>query len=142
VIIVTDYHETPSPTGNRFVPIFPPTQAGNFRLPFDHPEVEAVGQICDALYRLAPLREGERSAIIRAHMRLEEADLHLFSRFGEAQLPATSVRPRKPQRTLMETREDWELTAGYVARVRDFLEALLDRYDLWERCGIRDDRPV
>ncbi|MER8440718.1 hypothetical protein NKH36_33150 [Mesorhizobium sp. M1312] len=108
-----------------YSPRFPRSISGNdFRLPLDHPEIEAVGRRADRLYRTAKLSDDERAWLLKKYAGLEVADLYLMGALGDRPLPKTDLRPCRPRLgggTAGPTIEDH---AGFVTRMLEYVERL------------------
>ncbi len=116
-----------------FAPVFPRSVSGrNYRPPLNHPDIEALGQRMDAAYQLFPLSEATRAVLLKTYDGLKKGsvDCPLVAEFTERTGKKVIIRPAAPWRaTPHEVGVNMhEHNAGFVERVREFLDALDSKY--------------
>lgn len=118
-----------------FTPRFPRSVSGrDFRVPLDHPDIEAIARRIDRLYRAAPLTNEDRGRLLKIYEGLEQVDYCLARRLRTQRLPITDLSPLFWDDDRYPTSDAWgcdgvEAKAGWVWRVHDFVERLERRYD-------------
>lgn len=112
-------------------PQFPRSiSGGKYRLPLTHPEVEALGHRADRAYREFPLAERERALLLKAYAGLSRVDRFFASAYEGRPLPPSSIRPPEPWSRGVILDRPHEIKAGYVERVRAYVEAIEQKYSL------------
>ncbi|GLS30561.1 hypothetical protein SAMN04488498_103122 [Mesorhizobium albiziae] len=126
-----------------YTPKFPRSiSAGDYRLPLDHPDVEAVGRRADRLYQTAPLSDDERGLLIKKYAGLEDADRFLSGWLHDRLLPETNLRPQRPWSGGGVVGAVTEHHVGFVARAREYIEKLERRHPATIADPEMHDRPV
>jgi hypothetical protein len=103
----------------------PPSVSGkNYRLPLDHPQVEAVGHKLEALYQGGKLCDEKMLELIKLYRSLIRVDRYCSNRWGASPLPNAPIRPGRPDAGQLVASEyfglpDHEVRAGFVYYAAD-----------------------
>lgn len=113
-----------------YTPIYPRSVSGKkYRLPLNHPQIEAIAARADAVYR-GTLTDHERGTLLKLYRHLKHTGRSIYRREGEKSLPKTEVRPK----SLNVKASDlvgcgpWEIEAGFIWRISEYVERLERKY--------------
>ncbi|WP_441256161.1 hypothetical protein AB7Z32_02855 [Bradyrhizobium sp. 482_C4_N1_1] len=130
---------------SEFTPKFPRSIAGgDYRVPLDHPDVEAIAARADHLYRTFSLSDDDRARLIARYADIAAASEYLWGAIGEQRVADNGLRPtsRKPCTREVATSEtvgghEMARNIGFVFRYRDYVKRLEDKYGFtaWKRLG-------
>lgn len=109
-----------------------------FRIPLNHPDIEAVGKRIEALMHRPDLEQDEGGNLTRMYRDLRKADRALHWMLGDRQLPESTMRPDFPDDAQRPSSEffgmsDFEIRVGFVWRVSEYVDQLERGFNL--RCG-------
>lgn len=114
---------------NDFTPQFPRSvSGGKYRFPLTHATTEAIGLRADKAYRDFPLTDVERAQLLKAYKGVEVVDRAIPDYFEDMPVEATKPWPIEPYRGGGMVGNILDHNAGYLERVRAFLDALERKY--------------
>lgn len=103
---------------------YPPTVGGQYAEPFDRPEIDALGDRMEHLYRNCDLSSKDRGRLLVAYKRLREVDLFFTSgTFMNWPIPKSDVRPPRPS-----CADSPDYKGGYFRGVEELVSSLERRY--------------
>ena len=131
-----------------FTPKFPRSiSGGDYRIPLDHPDIEAVAKRLDHLYRNYGLSETHRAEMIARYALLADADKAIealiasIAKFASDDQIASllgdpGIRPKKP-RGGGTVGSDLNVAVGFTLRLAEWVQRLEDVYGVtaWKRFG-------
>lgn len=113
----------------QYTPNFPRAVSGaDWRLPLDHPELEAIAKRADHLYRCVSLSEDHRARMLLNYARLIEAEKTVSTMIGESRLDDPGARPAKPISGDGSQGEKIASAIGFAFRFQEWLVRLEDLY--------------
>lgn len=125
-----------------FTPKFPRTVAGTeWRSPLAHPEIEAIANRVDHLYRNFSLSEDHRAELLLRYAYLAEADKAIDT-LGKIASSITleddpGIRPARPINGNASGGEIRDAAVGFALRFAAWVQRLEDMYGItaWKRFG-------
>jgi hypothetical protein len=130
---------------SEFSPKFPRSiSGGDYRIPLDHPDVEAIAARADHLYRTFSLADEDRARLLARYADIAAASAYLWGAIGEKRIEDNGLRPtsRKPCTREVATGEhvgghEIARNIGFIFRYRDYVKRLEDKYGVtaWKLLG-------
>ncbi len=115
-----------------FEPKFPRSvSGGDYRIPLDHPDAEAVAKRADRAYREFPLSEDDRARLIARYKDLAEASAYLWGAIGDRRIEDNGLRPASIRAPVIEAAKaeaghTMARNIGFVFRCRDYVQRIED----------------
>ncbi|BBF92834.1 hypothetical protein [Blastochloris tepida] len=102
----------------------------SIRIPLDHPEIDAIDLRMHVLAATGELNDAELGMLIKLWRNARRADKFLGRALLGGALPETSVRPMFWDAAAQYECSQIECAAGFVLRVREWVEKLERKYGL------------
>ncbi|MEW4461215.1 hypothetical protein AB1K42_24220 [Roseibium algicola] len=120
------------------------SSSSKIRIPLDHPETDALDLRIRDLILSGCLSEGEHGRLIKSSIELRRVDRSLARKLLGLPLPETDIRPMYPDEnqltfSIYHGVDQRLVEAGWVYRLRDYVERVEAKYVRRQAVGPEDD---